>query len=176
MTQLFRDTEYNIRFDRWTATVKNLQGAMAWRMHDEILTSKTMGYFIWDNVLSDLVPFFSREYFAENWEAIINAFARAGTFESYILVIQSALGAGTAITFVSPEPSHLQINIAAPTGIAQWVAYTNNENQNVIPDQLQYPDSTLVFEQGEADLTISETIKLIELLNVNGVLVETFFV
>ena len=99
MIQLFRDTEYNHRFDAWIAKVKNLQGAMAYRMFDEITTSKTFGYYIWDNNLSDLAPFFSRDYFADNFNAIMAALQVAGTFEAYLTIIRSALGASTVVTF-----------------------------------------------------------------------------
>lgn len=174
--QLFRDREFSERFDAWTARVKNLQAGMLWRFNDEIETSVTMGYFIYDNNLSDLVPFFSRDYFAQNFTAIIDAFKIAGTFESYLIIIRSALGADTEINFEVPTPSHLIINIENPTGLFTWGAYTNNETVDVIPDQTQYPDGLLTFQTSVAALTVSETTKLIELLTVNGIFVETNFI
>ena len=174
--QLFRDREFSIRFDAWTARVKNLQAAMLWRFNDEIETSVTFGEFIWDNNLSDLVPFFSREYFASNFTAIIDAFKIAGTFESFIVVIKSAIGDDAVINFDVPSESHLIINIQNPTGIFTWGAYTNNETVDVIPDQVQYPDGLFTFQTSIAALTVNETAKLIELLSVNGVFVEVNFV
>lgn len=174
--QLFRDAEYSIRFDRWTATVKNFQGAMLWRFNDEIETSKTFGYFIWDNNLSDLVPFFSRDYFGSNFTAILNAFKKAGTFESYISVIQSALGASTIIDFDVPSESHLIININNPTGLFTWGGYTDNELHTLVPDQAQYPATEFGFQQSTSQLTVNETKKLIELLTVNGIFVEVNFI
>lgn len=174
--QLFRDREYSIRFDKWTARVKDLQAAMLWQFNDNIETSKTFGYFIWDNNLSDLVPFFSREYFADNFTAIIDAFKIAGTFEAYITVIKSALGADTTINFENPTESHLIINVSSPTGAFIWGAYTSdNVTVDVIPDQVQYPDGVFSFQTSIAPLTVSETAKLIELLTVNGMFVEVNF-
>lgn len=175
MPQLFRDTEYNERFDRWTARVKNLQQAMGWRFFDEIITSKTMGYFIWDNNLSDLVPFFGREYFANNFTSIIAALGVAGTFEAYIAIITSAIGSGTEVTFESPKPSHLIITINADTTKSTAGAYHEDALQTLIPDQNQYPDTEMIFSVTQSQLTINETEKLIELLNVNGVVVEINF-
>lgn len=170
--QLFRDREFSIRFDRWIAQLKNLQSAFLWNFNDNIASSKTFGEFIYDNNLSDLVPFFSREYFSNNWTAIISAFEVAGTFECYLIVIRSAIGEGTIVNFEVPSESHLIINITNPTGLNQWSAYSSQELKDVIPDQIQYPDSTLVFQQSISNLTINEMLKLIELLNVNGVYVE----
>ena len=174
--QLFRDAEYSIRFDRWTARVKNLQSAMLWRFSDEIETSVTFGYFIWDNNLSDLVPFFSREYFANNFNAIIDAFKIAGTFEAYITVIKSAIGDDATINFDVPSESHLIININNPTGTYIWGAYTDNETSDVIPEQINNPDNVFVFQDSISQLTVNETKKLIELLTVNGVFVEVNFI
>lgn len=174
--QLFRDREFSIRFDAWTARVKSLQAGMLWRFNDEIETSVTMGYFIWDNNLSDLVPYFSREYFANNFTAIIDAFKIAGTFESYITVIKSAIGDDAVINFDVPSESHLIININQPTGLFTWGAYTGNETADVIPEQVNNPDGLFTFQTSVAPLTVSETKKLIELLTVNGVYVEVNFV
>ena len=174
--QLFRYCdEFNERFSSWTARIKNLQGRNLARFFDTIAESKTYGYFIWDNNLSDLAQFFTREYFADNWTAILSAFRIAGTFEAYILVIQSALGASTTITFAVPEASHLIISIQEPTGSFGWGAWTAEQLQTVIPDQTQYPDDVMIFQQSITGLTVSETVKLIELLNVNGVFVEIEF-
>ena len=170
--QLFRNEEYNIRFDDWIGALKKIQLAMCWRIHDQIVASKYYGYYIWDNDLFDLARFFTRDYFAENFNAIIGAMQIAGTFESYLIVIRSALGAGVSVTFDSPAPSHLIINITSPTGAVDWSAYHGNEFTDMIPDQVQYPDSNFIFSVGVSDLTINETLKLIELLNVNGLFVE----
>ena len=174
--QLFRDREYSERFDAWTARVKNLQAANLWRFNDEIATSKMFGYFLWDNNLSDLVPFFSREYFGENWSAIIAAFEVAGTFEAYLIVIRSAIGNDTVVTFSVPSESHLIIGIEQPTGNFVWGSEKAGELLDTIPDQIQYPETTLIFKRSISNLTINEMLKLIELLNVNGVFVEVNFI
>lgn len=173
--QLFRDTEFCNRFDNWIKIVKNLQASYAWRMFDQFQFSVGFGYFIYDNNLSDLTPYFSRDYFANNWTSILAAFEIAGTFEAYLLIIRSALGAETQVSFENPEPSHLIINIINPTGAVQFAAYHNHETVDIIPNQTALPNSTLNFLQGVAPLTVNETIKLIDLLNVSGVWVEVNF-
>ena len=174
--QLFRDCDpFNEKFSAWTARIKNLQGRNLIRFFDTVAESQTYGYFIWDNNLSDLTPFFTRDYFAENWTAILSAFEIAGTFEAYILVIKSALGEDTSVTFASPEPSHLIISISEPTGAFGWGAWTQEQLLRVHPDQTQYPDDSFVFQKSLSGLTVNETVKLIELLNVNGIFIETEF-
>lgn len=175
--QLFRDNDdYCNPFFRCVNPPNELQQKFLWLTNDTFSTSKYFGYFIWDNEISDLAPFFSRDYFAENWSAIIGALAIAGTFEAYLLIIKSALGDDTLIVFESPDPSHLIINISEPTGDYTFTAYTENEFKTVIPDQIQYPNTELAFRKSLGDLTINETLKLIDLLNVNGVFVEVFFI
>jgi hypothetical protein len=173
--QLFRkDNEFSERFFRVINLPNQLQQQFLWLLNDTFSTSKYFGYFIWDNNLSDLVPFFSREYFASNWTAIFDAFKVAGTFEAYILIIKSALGDDTQVTFEVPSASHLIIKITEPTGILQWSAYSNDEFKDVYPAPVE-ENKTLVFSKALGDLTVNETLKLIELLNVNGIFVEVDF-
>lgn len=174
--QLFRDTEYNQRFDAWTARNKSFQAAHLLRMFDQLPTSKTFGEFIWDNNLSDLAEFFTRDFFADNWTAIVGALQIAGTYEAYLTIIRSALGEGTVISFDAPSPSHLIINIVNPTGEVTRQAYTENVFVDRIPDQTQYPDTVRQAQTSIAPLTIKQTEKLIQLLNVNGVYVVVNFV
>lgn len=174
--QLFRDhDEFSDRFFRCVSLPNALQQVALWNLNDQFPTSKYFGYFLWDNNLSDLTPYFTRDYFAENWTAIYEALEIAGTFESYLKIIKSALGNDTVITFESPDPSHLKITISEPTGSATWGAYTGGELLPVVPDQTQYPDHILVFSKSLPELTVSQTLSLINLLNVTGVFVEVFF-
>lgn len=174
--QLFRECdEFSERFFRCVARPNALQQIGLWNFNDQFATSKEFGYFIWDNNISDLVPFFTRDYFAENWNAIVSTLKVAGTFNSYITIIKSALGDDTVITFASPEPSHLQITISEPTGVFRFGAQTGGELLPVIPDQTQYPDSVLVFSKSLGGLTITQTLAMIDLLNVSGVFIEVFF-
>ena len=174
--QLFRECdEFSERFFRCVGRPNALQQIGLWNFADQFTTSKYFGYFIWDNNISDLAPFFTRDYFAENWSAIIGALKIAGTFESYIAIIKSALGDDTVITFESPAPSHLKITISEPRGIFRFGAQTGGELLPVIPSETQYPDSVLVFSKSLGGLTIPQTLSLIDLLNVSGVFIEVFF-
>ena len=170
--QLFRNEEFNSRFDDWIGTLKDTQLKLNWLLYDNIIASKFYGYYIWDNNLSDLAEYFTREYFADNFNAIIGALQVAGTYEAYLIILRSALGDGVVVTFDSPNPSHLIINIVSPTGASDWAGFDEGFYSSMIPDQIQYPDSNFVFGVAVSNLTINETLKLIDLLNVNGVFVE----
>jgi hypothetical protein len=178
MPQLFRCNDRSIEFDDYLSRLKNFQAVNAYNYLDTISTSLYMGYWIYDNDLFDIAKYFSRDFFATNFNAIVNAFKVAGTYQSYIAIIQSAVGGDTEINFSSPAPSHLVINVSNPTGARTWGAITpagNPELTEVMPDQINYPDSVFGFQSSIAALTVPETVALLEMLNVNGVFVEIFF-
>ena len=175
--QLFRaNNEFSERFFTVINQPNLVQQLNLWLLSDTFSTSKYFGYFVWDNNLSDLVQFFTRDYFAENWTAIIEAFKIAGTFEAYILIIKSAIGNDVDITFASPNPSHLQISISEPTGVFRWGARCDGQVIPVIPDQTQYPNTVMAFEKTISILTVNQTINLLNLLNVSGVFIEVSFI
>jgi hypothetical protein len=173
--QLFRDNdEYSARMFNVTNDVHFIQAAYYWLFIDTFQTSQYFGEFLYDNQLSDLAEFFTREYWIRNFPAIISALSKAGTFEAYIEIITSALGE-TNVTFENPNPSHLIIRLDQPTAIYGFGAWHNLALAQLIPDQVQYPNSELAVGTSTAPLTVNETLKMIELLNVNGVFVEVIF-
>ena len=173
--QLFRkDNEYSTRFFEVMNDVNTIQQVYLWLFKDEFTYSKAFGEFVYDNELFDLAEFFSRDYFSVNFPAIISAIGRAGTFEAYIEIITSALGESN-VTFEVPSASHLIIRMDIPTSIYNFGAWHNYEKVDIIPNQTQHPNSVLSFRHSTAPLTVNETLKLIEMLNVNGVFVEVIF-
>jgi hypothetical protein len=173
--QLFRkDDEYSDRMFNVTNDVNVIQGIYYWLFIDTYITSPYFGEFLYDNGLSDLAEFFTRDYWIANFPAIVSALSKAGTYEAYIEIINSALGDAN-VTFENPDPSHLIIRLDQPTAIYGFGAWHNFEIAQLIPDQIQYPNSELVVGTSTAPLTVNETLKMIELLNVNGVFVEVIF-
>ena len=173
--QLFRkNNEFSTRFFEVINDVNSIQQIYLWLFNDAFIYSKAFGEFVYDNKLFDLSEFFSREYFSNNFPAIISAISRAGTFEAYIEIITSALGESN-VTFEVPSASHLIIRMDIPTSIYNFGAWHNYEKVDIIPSQTQYPNGLLSFRHSTAPLTVNETLKLIEMLNVNGIFVEVIF-
>lgn len=171
--QLFRD---NDEFSAAMAEVSNPIHEQAqreiWKLKDQYATSVFFGEFLWDNELFDLARYFSRRYWAMNYEAIIKAMAVAGTYEAYIIVVESAMGQGR-ITFENPSPSHLIINVAAGDVIKPADAMLADDTLAPLTvEGPTYPGAALEFVDSSSNLTFMETAKLIEMLVPNGVFVE----
>lgn len=152
--------------------VNNQQQDQLWNLKDNFWQSKHFGAFLWDNQLMDLARFFSRRYWVENFPAIIKALEVAGTYESIIIIVGSAMGSGL-VTFETPSPSHLRVMIAA--GDALYDAQAMGSDGLIYPitvDGPTYPGAQLEFAHSSSALTLQETAKLIELLIPSGVYLE----
>lgn len=171
--QLFRhDDELTSGMFDVCNRVNELQQAELWELKDSFSTSKHFGRFLWDNQLFDLSRFFSRRYWSKNYEAIIAAMKIAGTYEAYIIVVNSALGAGQ-ITFENPNPGHLIIRVSAGDVIRPWsVVMRDGAVSTLQAAGSTYDGTNMALVDSGAQLTFQETVKLIELLNVSGIFVE----
>lgn len=173
--QLFREdnNEFSKRMMNVVNQVNSTQQRHLWLFKDSFANSKMFGEFIWDNDLSDLAPFFTRDYWSNNYEAIINALEDAGTYQAFTTIIESALGSGSVIFEVS-STSHLRITIYPETVSRSWGFVNKDGNTGTLgPAGPHYaPQDVLVFADSIAQLKIQETVKLVELLSVNGIFVE----
>ncbi|EMF8837631.1 Ig-like domain-containing protein [Vibrio parahaemolyticus] len=112
MTQLFRNDEaceffYNITL---TAKQRVIINELV-QMNSEMVGSKPFGYLLYDNNTFPVLTGLNRDFFAENYMAILQAMQTAGTYDSYTLVIEQVVGNGVGIQYSSPRPRHLVINI-----------------------------------------------------------------
>ncbi|CAI2296854.1 Ig-like domain-containing protein [Vibrio parahaemolyticus] len=112
MTQLFRNDEaceffYNITL---TAKQRVIIDELV-QMNSEMVGSKPFGYLLYDNNTFPVLTGLNRDFFAENYMAILQAMQTAGTYDSYTLVIEQVVGNGVGIQYSSPRPRHLIINI-----------------------------------------------------------------
>ncbi|EIU6843970.1 Ig domain-containing protein [Vibrio parahaemolyticus] len=112
MTQLFRNDEaceffYNITI---TAKQRVIIDELV-QMNSEMVGSKPFGYLLYDNNTFPVLTGLNRDFFAENYMAILQAMQTAGTYDSYTLVIEQVVGNGVGIQYSSPRPRHLVINI-----------------------------------------------------------------
>lgn len=207
--QLFRkNDEYSRRFYNVIYKVNEIQQAYLLLLKSDYIYSKSFATLIYNNNLFSLSQFFNLDYFVNNFSTLISSLEKAGTFESYIHIIKSALGV-IDIIFKIPDPSHLIITIdekvafkffgakknAAINKILANETTTTQKNivfkvqqaenyiasamqnlikKTLIPSQTQYPNSQFVFKRSILQITVDQTVKLIELINVNGVFVEIF--
>lgn len=172
--QLFRtNDEFSYAMYDVVDAVNKYQQEQYWLLKDTFETSKDFGEFLWDNKLFDLAEFFSRRYWSDNYEAIIHAMEIAGTYEAIITVVESAMGSGI-VTFQNPEPSHLIVNIAPDTVNQPWFGVNTDQSreQMIGYDESEASNFDYYFADNRSPLSFQETVKLIELLNVNGVFLE----
>ncbi len=79
--------------------------------YENIIGSEGLGEAIYDSDTSYADFGIERQFFVKNYAAIFEAVSIAGTFESYIILIKSALGADTSVTFESKAAGTLNIKI-----------------------------------------------------------------
>lgn len=171
--QLFRTSDaFSSAMGEIATQIHGIAQRNIWKLKDEFATSVFFGEFLWDNKLFDLARYFSRRYWSMNYEAIIRAMEVAGTYEAYIIVVESAMGKGR-ITFETPAPSHLIINVSGGDIIKPAEARLADESLAPLTvDGPSYPGAVLEFVDSASNLTFQETAKLIEMLVPNGVFVE----
>lgn len=173
--QKFREDEFSDAMLTVSSPLWRAQQANTWRLQDEFAESVFFGEFLWDNNLFDLARYFSREYWSKNFRAILAAIRVAGTFESYLVVLYSAIGSDAVITFEFPGPAHLRINVNPGSGLVPWEALTFDGELVVIEAMHNGTLEPLELAPSISPLTVSETIKLIDHLTPNGIYVEVHF-
>ena len=167
--ELFRpDLEFDTRMFNVSEAVNEIQQVNLWLLKDTFINSQYLGGYIWDNNLSDLSGFFTRDYWINNFSTIIAALEVVGTYDAYTAIIRSALGTSTEILYESDVPGHLRIIIDTETaGVDAGALYVYTIEQILLAD-----GNTLAFELTQSPLTIQETEALIRLLVPNGIFLQ----
>ena len=80
-------------------------------MYGGIIGSRALGQALYDSGALNFSFEVDREYFLENYVAILSAMQNAGTFETYITLIKNLIGQNSTITFETPEKGHLKIKV-----------------------------------------------------------------
>lgn len=170
--QKFREDEFSKGMFDVSAYMWRQQEIETWRLQDDFASSQFFGEFLWDNNAFDLARFFSRDYWSKNYRAILEAMRIAGTYESFLVVLRSALGDAVEVTFEVPNPSHLIIRANPAEYLHQWEALQPSGLREDIYGMHNGELQPLEFSDPSAGLQLNETIKLIEHLNVNGLFIE----
>lgn len=171
MTQLFRNDEmseffYNLSLN---AKQKVIIGELV-QMNDEILGSKAFGHLLYDNNTFPVLTGLDRDFFAENYMAILQAMQTAGTYDSYTLVIEQVVGNGVSITYDTPAPRHLVIYIYGVESYTERLITPNNL-------WLTTPDNLgLLVPRPVSEFSLVQLRKILEILaNPSGTYVDIRF-
>ncbi len=112
MSQLFRDDDAcNYFFNIIKATKRENYIDDLVKMSKEAASSRAFGYALYDSGAFPQLSNLSRDFFAGNHEAILNAMTSAGVFDAYILLVKQIMGDSTLISHEIKNPGHLVIKI-----------------------------------------------------------------
>lgn len=159
MSQLFRDDEackYFFEIIKLTKQQNYINNLV--KMSREATSSKAFGYVLYDSKAFPQLSNLSRDFFASNYQAILDAMARAGVFDSYILLVKQIMGESTKIYHEIPNSGHLVIKIAKTESNFQKLA-TNDELQLATSGALGILATIPI-----SDFTITQLKKTIEAL------------
>ncbi|MFV0448056.1 MAG: hypothetical protein ACK5MF_06295 [Vibrio sp.] len=171
MTQLFRNDEMSELFYGISLTAKqeSLINELV-KMNQEVIGSKVFGYVLYDNGTFPVMNNIDRDFFAENYMAILDAMATAGVYDSYTFLIRQVLGNGVVIEYKKPNPRHLVINIAnieqtttkLTTASGLWIA--------------TFSGLGIIATQSNSEFTINQLLKVLSILaNPSGTYLDVRF-
>ncbi len=171
MTQLFRNDEMSSLFYSISLSAKqeSLIKELV-KMNKEVLGSKVFGYVLYDNGTFPVMTNIDRDFFAENYMAILEAMKHAGVYDSYTFLIGQVLGDGVSIEYQTPRPRHLVINISnidktslnLTTASGLWLASSAGLG--------------LVSTQSNSEFTINQLLKVLDILaNPSGTYLDVRF-
>lgn len=174
MTLLFRNSEESGKFlNVWEAAKNKNTGLALLDMDKSAYGSKVLGYALYDANATDFQLRFDRDFFAENYDGIIDSHETLATFETIIYLIKAALGQSTVINFESPNPAHLIININEPSVLSEFATLTGDQvmatNQAGTLDELMLKSTTSQY-------TLNQVETMLKSIEGAGVYVEYNFI
>ncbi|HGS5804782.1 TPA: Ig-like domain-containing protein [Vibrio parahaemolyticus] len=141
------------------------------QMNSEMVGSKPFGYLLYDNNTFPVLTGLNRDFFAENYMAILQAMQTAGTYDSYTLVIEQVVGNGVGIQYSSPRPRHLVINI---------YNVESYQSRLITPSNLWLATPSnfgLLVPQPVSEFKLAQLTKILEVLaNPSGTYLEITFI
>ncbi|EHJ9981305.1 Ig-like domain-containing protein [Vibrio parahaemolyticus] len=159
MSQLFRDDEVCNYFFKIINTTKgdNYINELV-KMSKEASSSQVFGYALYDSGAFPQLSNLSRDFFANNYEAILDAMTSAGVFNSYILLIRQIIGDSTVIFHEVVNPGHLSLRIVKTESEIQKLA-TSDELQLATSNNLG-----LLVTVPVSDYTVMQLLKTLQAL------------
>lgn len=109
--------------------------------------SQPFGDLIYEGGFSPLTNAIKQSIFRDSFNQIFDAFARAGTFESYITVFKKIFGETVQINFEVPGPGQLNIDILAEgIELSHFVARSIVSNDYVFDNVITQTGDKIVFQ------------------------------
>ncbi|MGD1335028.1 Ig-like domain-containing protein [Vibrio harveyi] len=159
MSQLFRDDEScRYFFDIIKATKQQNYINDLVKMSKEAESSKAFGYVLYDSNAFPQLSNLSREFFATNYQSILEAMAGAGVFNSYILLVKQVMGESTRVFHEILNPAHLIIKITKSE--TEVKKLTTNDKRQIATNKLLGIFATIPI----TDYTVIQLKKTIDVL------------
>lgn len=174
MTVLFRNSEGGAKFLKvWDAAKAKNSGFALIDMNQKGYGSKVLGYALADAGATDFQLRFDREFFSDNYDKIIDSHETLGTYDTIIFLIKAALGRGTTVTFESPLPAHLIVNIQEASVLSNFA--TKSGDQVMAMDGasgLNY----LMFKSTTSEYTLNQVETMLKSIEASGVFIGYKFI
>lgn len=172
MAQLFRDDDAcNYFFEIIKATKRENYIDDLVKMSKEATSSQAFGYALYDSGAFPQLSNLSRDFFAENYEAILNAMSSAGVFDAYILLVKQIMGDSTLISHEIKNPGHLIIKIMSVESSLSNLA--TSDDMQIATSEL----AGILVRVPVSDFAVMQLKKTLEVLcQPGGIYVELIFV
>lgn len=174
MTLLFRRSIESDKFLKvWEAAKNKNTGLSLLDMDKKAYGSKILGYTLYDANATDFQLRFDREFFAENYDGIIDSHETLATYETIIYLIKAALGQNTVVNFETPSPAHLIININEPSVLSE---FTTLEGDRVMAKNQAGTLDELMLKSTTSQYTLNQVETMLKSIEGAGVYVEYNFI
>lgn len=174
MSVLFRKSDDGQKFlNIWNVAKSKISGAALYKMNDKCYGSEVLGYALADAGATDFEIRFDRDFFAKNYNQIIDSHETLGTYDTIEFLVRAALGSGTVVTFDSPAPAHLIINIQEPSSLANALT--------IAGDKIMAKDGAgglnyLMFKATTSEYTLNQVKTMLKSIEASGVFIEYNFI
>ncbi|AUR98984.1 hypothetical protein NVP1259O_22 [Vibrio phage 1.259.O._10N.286.48.F4] len=170
MTVLFRNSIEGGRFlNVWNAAKSANSGVSLHDMDQESYGSKILGYTLADANATDFALRFDREFFAANYDRIIDSHETLGTMNTIIYLAQAALGFDAVVTLESPNPAHLIIHIQEPSKLGNAATLVGEQIITKSGDKLMFKATT-------SEYTLNQVETMLRSIEAAGVYIEYNFI
>lgn len=174
MTVLFRSSDGGQKFlDVWNKAKSKNTGFALVEMNKNCYGSKILGYTLADAEATDFQLRFDRDFFAENYDEIIDSHETLATYDTIIFLIKAALGNGTVVTFEAPESAHLIINIQERSELANFVTVSGDK---IMAKNQSGGLDFLMFKSTASEYTLNQVKSMLKSIEGAGVFVEYNFI
>lgn len=168
--QFFKGDELERQIDAAFAKATESQGYSLSNFYNQAYSTIPLGHFLFDNQLVPLSNAIRRDIFADAFSQIFEAWAFAGTFESYLLVFKKIFGDNATVMFEVPGPGQLNIDVESDgTETSPFVARRIVNNQYIYDNVVTHDGDRIVFRSFKGIESESELEKILFIMAPGGI-------